>query len=109
MLVRGVTVHDDMQIQLLWCLLLNRFEKRQEFPMSMALFTLTNNLTTKHFECRKQSAGSVSLVVMCHRPCTTFLQWKAGLCAIQCLNRTFLINTEDGRVLRWIPIQAHHI
>ncbi len=64
MLVGGAVVSDEMERQVVRGIVIQMFEKAQEFLMAMAGLALRNYPTRDDIECREQGGGAVAEVIM---------------------------------------------
>ena len=99
-LVGGVIVEDQMQIEMIWGLAVDRFEERQEFACPVAGEAFTDDGARRDIECRKQRCGAVALVVMGHGSGPTLLQGQARLGAVEGLDLAFLVDRKHERLDR---------
>ena len=64
MLVRGIVIHDDVDIQLARDVAVNVFEELKELCMPMTRQTLLENYTTQGVKRRKQRRSPIAPVVV---------------------------------------------
>jgi len=108
-LVGGVIVSDEVQIQPLWAVAVDGAQKFKPFLVAVALHALPNNPAGGDIEGGKQRRRSIAFVVVGHSPGPPFFHWQAGLRAIQRLDLAFLIDREYQGFVRWIEIKTHDI
>ena len=72
MLMRPIIVDDQMKLQSGRGLGINLFEKSNELLVPVVRHAVSYDSSIKHAECGEQGGGSVSFVVMSHRPTTAF-------------------------------------
>ena len=77
--------------------------------MTMSGVTLSDYFTFQNIQGGKKAGGAVSFIVMGHGSAPASFQWQTRLCAIQCLNLTFLVNTEHQCFLRGVEIETHNV
>ena len=101
-LVGGVIVSDEVQIQPLWAVAVDGAQKFKPFLVAVALHALPNNPAGGDIEGGKQRRRSIAFVVVGHSPGPPFFHWQAGLRAIQRLDLAFLIDREYQGFVQWI-------
>ena len=74
MLMRAIIVDDQMKLHSGRSLGINLLQKSNELLMPMPWHAVSYDSSIKHAECGEQGGGSVSFVVMSHRPTAAFLQ-----------------------------------
>src|SRR5207244_9478360 len=99
MLMGGVIVYDQMQVQLSRGLLINQIEKLDPLLMAVAIHTGCNDAALDHLQSSKQGGGPVAFVVVSHGSQASFDQRQSWLGPVQRLNRCFLIRTKHHCVL----------
>ena len=109
MLVRGVVVENDVDVELGRDGPLDLTEESQEFLMPMARHAFVEDLASGHVQSSEEGRGTVTFVVMRHRSSTPFLQGQARLGAVQGLDLALLVESEDHGPLRGVDVEAHHI
>lgn len=62
--VRGVIVHDQMQLKMPWRFAIDLFEKFQPFLMPMLTLDAADQASLKIIQCSKQSDSAVADIVM---------------------------------------------
>src|SRR3954466_4479985 len=100
MLVGGVVVHDQVQVQIWRGLAVDLVEEPNELLVSMAAHALADHLSVQDAECREEGGRAVALVVVRPRLTARGLHREAGLGAIECLDLRLLVHGEHQRVLR---------
>ena len=98
MLISGVIVHNQMQVQLGRGLLINQVQKLDPLLMPMAAHTRANNAPLGHLQSSQQGRGAVAFVVVGHGSQPSLDQCQTGLASVQCLYRCFLIGAQHQRV-----------
>ena len=78
MLVRAVIVHDQMQLDLPWKLLVELFEKFQKLLVPMPRIALTDHFALHHFQCGKQRSRAIAFVIVGYRSHRPFFRGKPG-------------------------------
>ena len=109
MLVSGVVVHNQVQVQFAEGLLIDVLEKAGEFLMSMLRHAVTNHTAVQGAQSGKQSGGAVARVVMRHRTAASRFQRQTGLSSVESLNLALLIHAKHQRLVGWIEVKAHHV
>jgi len=108
-LVRGVIVQDQMQLERGRRLRSDLLEEPDELLMSMARHTVADDRAVEHAQCREQGRRAVALIIVRHRATAAFLHREARLGAIQGLDLAFLVDAQDEGMRGWVQVQAHHI
>ena len=109
MFVRGVVVDDEMEIEILWRLIIDQAQKLDPFLVSMSFHTSSNNFAMAESDCSEQSGCPVPLVVMGHRAAPTFDDGQAWLSSVECLNGRLFIQAENQCVVGRIEIKTNDI
>ncbi len=73
--MRGVVVHDQMQVQFLWRFGIDQFQKLDPLLMPMAIHTLADESAFGYVQSREQCRGTIAFVVVGHGTAPTLLQW----------------------------------
>jgi len=84
-LVRGVIVHNQMEILICWCLRIDLLEEPDKLLVPVARHTIANDLAVEHAQSRKQSRCAVALVVVSLSCWNSRSEGKKRLRALQCL------------------------
>src|SRR5664280_3677903 len=108
-LVGAVIVDDDVQIQPRRGLLIDGFQKADEFLMTMAGHTVADHLAVQNIEGGEQGGGVVTLVIVGEGAATARLHRQSRLGAIQGLNLAFFIDAQHQGFFRRIQVQSHDI
>ena len=108
-LVGGVVVHNQVQLQRGIGPAVEMFEKAQELAVAVAWQALAHDLAGGYVQGGKQRRSTVALVVVGHRLCLATLQRQTGLGTIERLDLTLLVDREHDGPLGRVQIQAHHI
>jgi len=77
--------------------------------MAMARVTRSDHRAVQHIEGGKKASDSVPLVVMRHRPATSFFHRQSRLGPIQGLNLRLLVNAQNHGFIRGIQVEADHV
>ena len=108
-LMGRVIVRNEMQVEFGRGLDVDLVEEADELLMPMARHAFADHLAVEHVEGRKQCGRTIAFVVVCHGLATALLQRKAGLGAIEGLDLTFLVDTQNKGFVRWIEIESNDI
>lgn len=108
-LVRGVVVHNQMQVQLRRRLGVDLFQELDPLLMPVPRQAVGDDFPFGQFDRGEQRGGPVAFVVVRHRLQPTGEQWQAFLRAVQRLNLALLITRENQRMLRRIEIQPDDV
>lgn len=95
MFVGAIIVHDQMEVELVWCLRVDFLEEPDELLMPMTRHAVANNLSVEHAQCGKQCRGTIAFVIVGHGSATALLQGKAWLGAVQRLNLALFVDRQD--------------
>lgn len=109
MFVCGVVVYDQMQVEFLWCLFVDQFQKSNPLLMTMSLLAGSDDLALGRVNRGKQGGCTVPLVIVSHGAAAASVNREALLRAVQGLNLGLFIATEHERVFGWIKVQAHDV
>jgi hypothetical protein len=109
MFMRAVVVHHDMQLQMVWKLFVQPFEKFQELLVAMPRIAFSDHFAFGQLQRGKERGRPVPLVVVGHRSAATALERQSRLRAIQGLDLALFINTEHQGLGGRIQIQPHHV
>jgi len=107
--MRGVVVHDQMDIQVRWRFPVYKLEELDPFLMTVLVHAGRNDPSFGHLDGREQRRRSVALVVVRHRAATAFLYGQFGLRPIEGLNRCLLVCANHQSVLGRVQVQTDHI
>jgi len=109
MLVRGVVIDDQMQIQVRWRLGVDLLPEPDPFLMAVLWQALGNDPALRQFDCGKQRRRAFAFVIV--RQCLQSAgeQGETLLCPIEGLNRARLITRQHQRVLGRVEVQTHDI
>src|SRR5215475_15624639 len=86
MLMGGIVIDHQMQVEPFGSVPVDRSQKAQEFLVTMPWHALANDLSGRNIERGEQSCRSVTLVVMRHRAGAALLHRQARLGAVEGLN-----------------------
>src|SRR5207245_1398960 len=93
-LVCGIVVGDQMQVQPLWGIAVDGAQEFKPFLVAMALHALPNDASGGDIEGGKKRRRSIAFVVGGHSAGPPLLHWQAGLRAIERLDLAFLVDRE---------------
>ena len=108
-LVRCVIIDNEMKIKIRRCFRIDLFEELDPLLMPMSCHALSKDFSLRHLDGGEQCRGSVSLVVVGHRPATTGNHRQTRLGSIKRLHRTLFISADHQRLLRGVEVEADHI
>ena len=109
MLVRGIVVHDQMQVHSFRGVPVHLPEKLEKFLVPVAIKAGADYRAIQHIERCKQRRRSVSNIVVGQRSTASFFHRQTRLSSIQCLNLGFFVHAQNQRLIRWIQIQTGHV
>ena len=109
MLVGGVVVGDQMQVETLGRAAVDEPQEFEPFLVTVALHAFADHFAGGDVKGGKQRRRPVSLVVVGHRSGPPFLHRQARLGAIQRLDLTLFVNREHQRLVRRIQVEANDI
>ena len=108
-LVGGVVVDDQMDIEIVGHVGIDVTQEREEFLVSVAFLALADDLAAGDVQGGEQRCGAVSDVIMRDTFDIAQAHGQHGLGAIQRLHLGFLIDAQDHRVVGRIEVKAHDI
>ena len=106
MLVSGVVINDQMELQAFGCFSVDLFQKGQPLLMPVLCFDAADQPALEIVHSREQRQGAVADVVMGLRADMANTQGQARLRALQGLNLAFFIAAEHQRLVRRCQVQA---
>ena len=98
MLVGGVVIHDQMQVEIGWRFRVDLLEELQPFLMPMAWHALSDEFTLGHFQSSEECRGAMTRVVMSERFQSARVQRQALLASFQRLNLALFITGKHQSV-----------
>src|ERR1019366_6747859 len=107
--VGRVVVKDQVDLQALGDLAIDRPQELQELDVAVTRKALTDHRPGQDIQRGEQRRGPVALVVMSHRAGPARLDRQRRLGAVQRLDLALLVHAKDDRVLRRVQIQADDI
>ena len=109
MLVRGVVVDDQMQIQFRRRFRVDLLQELDPFLMPMPRHALGDDLAFSQFDGGEQRGRAVAFVVVRQRLQSAGEQRQALLRPVECLNLALFVAGKHQSVFRRIEVQADHI
>lgn len=110
MLVSGVVIHDQMQLQAFGCFPVDLFQEGQPFLMPMLGFDAADQPTLQIIHGREQRKRAVANIVMGSRAeDMADTQWQVWLRALQRLNLALFIAAEHQRLIRRCEVQSDNV
>jgi hypothetical protein len=109
MLMGGVVVQDEVQLQLGIGLFLHGFDEAEELLVPVTGQAFVDHLTGGHIQGGKEGGGSVPFVVMSDGPGPALLEREARLGTIQSLDLALFIEGEDDGPFRRCHIETDHV
>ena len=109
MLVGGVVVDDEMDVELGWHVGLDVTQEGEELLMAMAGFALGDDRTVKHVESGEQRGCAVALVVVGDAFDVAEPHGKHGLGAFEGLDLALLIDAKHHCLVGRIEINPDHV
>ena len=107
--VRAVVIDDKVQLQIRRGLPIHLRQKLQKLLVPMAGHAGSNHPSIEHAEGREQRGGAMPFIVMGLTGGQSRTQRQQGPRAVQCLNLTFLVDTQDQRAVRRVQIKPHYV
>ena len=86
MFVGGVIVQDQVYLQSLRSSFVNKTQEAQILLVSVPFFTASEHFPCLHIQSGKQTAGSMTDVIMGSCAIAPWFQWQTWLGAIECLD-----------------------
>ena len=108
-LVGGVVVEDQVQVEIGRCLLVDAFQKAQEFAMPMAGQAVADDHPGEHVERGEPGGGAVTFVVVGHGAGPTLLHRQSRLGAVERLDLALLIDRQHQRLVRRVEVEADDV
>src|ERR1700737_228562 len=108
-LVWGIVVGDQVQVEALWGVAVDGAQEFKPFLMAMSLHALPDDAAGGDIESGQQRRCSIAFIVVGHGPGATLLHRRARLRAIERLDLAFLVDREYQGFVRWIEIKANDI
>ncbi|AOZ13603.1 hypothetical protein AA042_13825 [Pseudomonas lundensis] len=109
MLVRGVVVDDQMQLEMLGRFAIDLLEKLQPFPMQVLALDGTDQASLKIIQRSEQGDGAMADIIVRLRADMPDSQRQSSLSALEGLNLAFFIATEHQCLIRRIQIQPNDV
>jgi len=109
MLVGGIVVNDEMNVELGRRLVVNDPQEGEKLLMAMTLAAFADHLAGGHIEGGEQRRGSVTHIVMGVAFDIAQSHRQRGLRTIERLYLALLIHTQHHRVVRRIEVKTGHI
>ena len=109
MFMCAIIIHDQMQVESGWRFAVYFLEETDKFLMPMAWHTIANHLTVEHAEGRKQGGCAVAFVIVRHCPAAALLDGETRLGAVERLDLTLLVDTQNQGLVWRIEIQSNYV
>ena len=107
--VSAGVVHDQMQIQFAWSLLMDLLQETYKLLTTMARQALADDLAIQQPQRGKQGGGAVPFVIVALASGDAGPQRKQRGGSIQRLNLTLFIDREHQRFVWRVEVQTHHV
>lgn len=107
--VRGVIVHDQMQLKMLGRFAIDLFEKLQPFLMPVLALDGTDQASLKIIQRSEQGDGAMADIIVRLGADMPDSQRQSWLGALEGLNLAFFIATEHQCLIRRIQIQSNDV
>ncbi len=107
--VGGVVVDDQMQGELTGELGVQMLEELQKLLMPVPGVVLAEYASFDDLQRGKKSGRPMPAVVMGESATASGFERQTGLCALQRVDLTLLIDAQHHGVLRWCQIDADHV
>ena len=104
MLMGGIVVDDEVQVQVWGGLPIHLSEELEPLLVAVSRRAGGDEPAVGQVEGCEEGCGAIALVVMGHGPAASSLQREAGLCSVQGLDLTLLIQTEHQGMVGRIEI-----
>ncbi len=95
MFLGAIIVRNQMQIHSIGGFAIYFLEKIDKLLMSMPGNSVADHLAVEHAEGGEQGGRPITFVIVCHSPRATFFHQEGRLGAVECLDLTFLVPTQD--------------
>ena len=108
-LMGGVIVDDQMQIEVLGRVAVDCAQETEELLMAMARHAFADDPAGGDVERGEQGRRPVPLVIVGHRAGATLLQRQSRLGAVERLDLALLVDREHQRLVRWVEIKPNDV
>src|SRR5512132_4333389 len=109
MLVGGVVIQDQVNVQRTWDFRFNLFQKSEPFLMPMPRRPLGQNLAVEIVQSSEERDRAMPIIVVRPRADSSLFERQARLRAFQSLTLALFITAQHDRSGRRIKIKANYI
>lgn len=109
MLMGGVVVHHQVDVQVPRHVGIDMVEEPQELLMSVAGLASGQYLSGSNVQGGKERGGAVAHVVVGHALHVSQAHGQDGLRAVQGLNLALFVHTQHHGFVRWVEIEPHNV
>lgn len=103
MLMGGVVVHDQVQVEFAGCLLVDALQGAEELLAPVLRHAIPDDGTVQRRKGREQRRGAVALLVVGHRPAAARFHGQVRLGPVQRLNLALFIHAQHQRLIGRSP------
>ena len=109
MLVGGIVVLDQVQVQFARRLLVDALQEADEFLMPVLRHAVTEERAIERTQSRQKGGGAVALVIVRHRANAARFQGQTRLGSGEGLNLALLIDAEHQRFVGRVQVKADDV
>jgi len=109
MLVGGVVVHDQVQVEFARCLLVEALQEADKFLMPVLRHAVPDDGAVERTQSREQGRRAVALVVVRHGAAAARFHRQARLGSVESLNLALFIDTEHQRLVGRVLVKANDV
>src|SRR3974390_751425 len=108
-IVRTIVVQNHVNIKAIGGVTVDLSQKFSKFDIAVSRITRTNDVALQHIECRKQTSGTIALVIMRHRSAAALFHRQSRLSTVQRLYLRLFIHAQNDCFVRWVQVHAYHV
>ena len=109
MFVGAIIVYDEVQVEFGWGFAVDFLEETDKFLVPMARHTVADYFAVEHAEGCEEGGRAVAFIIVRPSPATALLHREARLGAVEGLDLTLLVHTQNQGLVRRIQIQTNDV